>query len=177
MKTLVLVALSVSLVACGGSLEAEGTSSLRDEAALGFVAPPALSKSSREPSRVEGVVRAVDAIEAARLAGAGVVELKAETIEAVRGTEATERGDVIVLSVAVVESARESLLINASRPVSAETMLAMTGVTKVNLSCKAQSLGETSSSAHCTWADGRALSATELRALPELLSFVGSLED
>lgn len=182
MKTTVLVALSFSLVACGGSLEGEHGSVALDRS------------SSREPRAFENpagrnvVVRAGAAIEAARLEGQGVMLLNAETVEDARlegqsvmmlnaDTIEAARRDVLVLSVTVIESARNALLISASRPVTADTMLELSGVKKLNLACTSQSTGETTSSAHCTWADGRALSETELRALPEMLSFVGSLED
>ncbi|PZR04336.1 MAG: hypothetical protein DI536_34540 [Archangium gephyra] len=192
MKTLVLAALSFSLVACGGSLEVEveGAEAQHGEAALreAFLPPPAASETTRKPERVKVVRLTAEAIEALALSASEVVELTPEAIEAVRGAGQQQLADEVAeltpepvearVSIGVADAARNSLLIVSSRPVTAETMLAMSGVTKLNLSCRSSSTGVTTSLfAHCTWADGRVLAAAELQALPEVLSFIGSLED
>lgn len=65
----------------------------------------------------------------------------------------------------------------ASAPMTREALLASLGVARLQLTCDVFETGtDTISTLRCTHADGRAMTVTEARALPELLAFTNSLE-
>ncbi|MGV3624542.1 MAG: hypothetical protein ACO1OB_27230 [Archangium sp.] len=185
MKTSLLVALSFSLVACGGALEGDDLVA-QSEQSLGYVSPP--TDSNRKPRvkvarLTEDAVAAMQHAEVVELAPGAiealanqpeveVTKLSRTAIESVRSEPSQQRVEpVVILSVAAIKampSSDATLFVSTSQPMSAEAMTQALGVEQFNLSCATVVLSSTEYSLTCE-REGRALSQRQVESFVELL--------